>query len=196
MDSNAHLLDELLGDVLHVPVRGRVAHMVREIPEDLLTRDGVSHLGMELKTEDFPNWISDGSVLGIRSVCDLDEAGRHPGYLVAVGHPHLRMMNTLEDQLSRDFVLLSHVYGGAPILTIKRRLDFTPEVKSDFLHSVTNSQDGDVVLLNQLPNRTMNMRRVRRVHRRRSTGENNTDYVVNLQRCRINQARIQFTEHV
>ena len=44
MQSLTHLLDELVGDVGHVPVRGRAHHPDHEVAQDLQPAQGVRHL--------------------------------------------------------------------------------------------------------------------------------------------------------
>jgi hypothetical protein len=44
IQANVYLLDELVGDVGHVPVRGRPDHPDHEVAEDLEAAQGVGHL--------------------------------------------------------------------------------------------------------------------------------------------------------
>jgi hypothetical protein len=107
-DLGPHLLDELGGNVAHVPLLRRAAHAHNKVAQKHMTLRRVRNLGMELQPKHAPLQVGNGRVLRVARVGNLDKPRGHRSNLVAVRHPHLSVRHALQQNIGRVRSLFNH----------------------------------------------------------------------------------------
>mmetsp|Transcript_18070 Transcript_18070/g.40072 ORF Transcript_18070/g.40072 Transcript_18070/m.40072 type:complete len:253 (+) Transcript_18070:1090-1848(+) len=195
-DAFPHLLNEIIRNILHVPIGGGAAHAHHEVLQDLLSAHRVRHLWVELQAEEATHRVRDSRMLRVGRMRDLEKALRHARDLVSVGHPHLRLVDTLEDERRGSCVLHGLLDHGAAILPLCGRRHLATEMVGYFLHAVADAQDGDAALLDHLPHRWVDVGRGRVVYGGGAAGQDDTHHIALREDRGINEARKELAEDV
>jgi hypothetical protein len=122
------------------------------------------------------------------------ETIRHLAELISMRHPHLKVRWKSLKEFTVTSLDTSHV--GLAVFMLEARSDLTSKYMSQLLHTVAYSQDGNVALLDELPDTLGNMRCALFVDAGGATGHNNSRNGVLLQECNVYQTRVELTVNV
>mmetsp|Transcript_25337 Transcript_25337/g.69981 ORF Transcript_25337/g.69981 Transcript_25337/m.69981 type:complete len:216 (-) Transcript_25337:9-656(-) len=154
----------------------------------------MSHFGVELQAPHFGFRIFNGHKLGIFRGRDKFETVGHLLNFIPVRHPHLKFLRHPLKQ--NGITALCAMDHGFSILVLGPWFHRSSKYVGHFLHTVANSQDGNLALLDQIPRGLRNVRSILVVHRGGAARQDNgSDFVLGQFRG-LDLARIQFAVHM
>ncbi len=153
-----------LAVVAEVPGRLAAGDVEEKVAQDLRSRFGVRHFGMEEDAVTAALAILEPRDRSVRGASDDAKSGRRLHDAISVARPHALMRRSVRKQRR----ICDHIDFGAAVLALRRRFDLSVEEVRGELHAVADDQRGNA----ELQHLARTDRRGFGVNRLRTAGKN------------------------
>mmetsp|Transcript_36144 Transcript_36144/g.61620 ORF Transcript_36144/g.61620 Transcript_36144/m.61620 type:complete len:405 (+) Transcript_36144:570-1784(+) len=186
---SANLLNEFVGIIRHDPVLLRFGDGDYEVFKNILAKGRVCHFWVELQSPHLGRDVFNSDKVSIRCPGHCLEPSWHFMQLVPMRHPHDKFFR--QTCKERRIATLHAGHGSLSIFAFEARCYLPPKDMRQFLHSITNSQNRHIPLLDKLPNFLGDMRRSLLVHAVRTSTQDHCGQLVLAQLLGRDETRVE-----
>mmetsp|Transcript_10480 Transcript_10480/g.17325 ORF Transcript_10480/g.17325 Transcript_10480/m.17325 type:complete len:210 (-) Transcript_10480:341-970(-) len=146
----SHFLNKFVRIVTHNPILFSSCNVYDEVFKDVFTERRVCNFRVELKTPPSLGYVFNGHEVSIRCPGHSLEPFRNLMQFISMTHPHYKFFwESSKERRVASFYSRNRCFT---ILSFKARCNLTAKYMCKFLHTIANTKQWHISLLDQLPN--------------------------------------------